>query len=138
VDRAILAALSERDPEANICTDAKGNPEPDPELRDTETVPLPKKSPLPLPIGYKGADGKEPANDKLVTLVRAHCNEYFAREVTPHWPDAWIDYSKTKIGYEIPISQYFYVYEPPRPIEKIEADIKALEGEIVALLGQAA
>ncbi|OQA29344.1 MAG: hypothetical protein BWY57_03346 [Betaproteobacteria bacterium ADurb.Bin341] len=59
---------------------------------------------------------------------------YFKREVLPHVPDAWIDHAKTKVGYEIPLNRHFYRYEPPRPLAVIEADIKRLEGEIVALL----
>jgi len=59
---------------------------------------------------------------------------YFKREVLPHVPDAWIDESKTKIGYEIPVNRHFYVYEPPRPLGVIEADIKALESSILDLL----
>ena len=130
VRKIVLEALSERDKDADICTDMHGNPESDPELRDTETVPLPGDAPLPLPIDY----GKDADNDELVDLVRAHCDAYFDSEVTPHWPDAWIDYSKTKVGYEIPINRHFYVYEPPRPLEEIEMDIKALEGDILAML----
>ena len=49
-------------------------------------------------------------------------------------PDAWVDYDKTKVGYEIPINRHFYVYKPPRPLDEIEADITALEGEIAGLL----
>ena len=113
--RAIVSALGERDPTADICMDSSGKPEPDVELRDTEFIPLPIKAPMPLPIQYKGADGKEPDNDALISLVRAHCDNYFEREVRPHWPDAWIDYGKTKIGYEIPVSWYFYVYEDTAP-----------------------
>ena len=64
--------------------------------------------------------------------MRPHCDAYFAREVAPHWPDAWIDYDKIKVGYEIPITRHFYVYEPPRPLEAIEADIAALEAEMAA------
>ena len=101
----MLAALGERDETAEICRDRDGNPEPDPDLRDTETVPL-----------------KESIED------------YFKREVLPHVPDAWIDHTKTKVGYEIPLNRHFYRYEPPRPLEVIEADIKTLEGEILALL----
>ena len=89
---------------------------------------------MPFPLGYKGADGKDPDNTELVDLVRAHCDAYFAREVKPHWRDAWIDYSKTKIGYEIPINRHFYTYEVPRPLKEIEVDIKALEGEILTML----
>ncbi len=103
--KAVLSALSERDETAEICRDKEGNPEPDPELRDTETVPL-----------------------------KMSIEEYFKREVLPHVPDAWIDHSKTKVGYEIPLNRHFYRYEPPRPLEEIEADIKKLEGEILALL----
>jgi len=103
--KAVLNALGERDETAEICRDKKGNPEPDPELRDTETVPL-----------------------------KESIEAYFQREVLPHVPDAWIDESKTKIGYEIPLNRHFYVYEPPRPLEEIEADIKRLEREIVDLL----
>ena len=60
------------------------------------------------------------------------------RDVLPHVPDAWIDENKTKVGYEIPLNRHFYRYEPPRPLEKIEAEIKTLEGEIMTLLAEAA
>ena len=52
----------------------------------------------------------------------------------PHVPDAWVDYDKTKVGYQIPINRRFYVYEPPRSLDRIEADITGLEGQIAALL----
>jgi len=105
--KAVLNALSERDETAEICLDRNGKPEPDPELRDTENVPL-----------------------------KENIAEYFKREVLPHVSDAWIDEGKTKVGYEIPFNRHFYVYEPPRPLEIIEADIKTLEGEIMTLLGE--
>lgn len=130
--KAILAALSETDPTAEICTDSKGNPEPDSNLRDTEIVPLPDDIPLPLPLGYDNETGL----DDLLALVRDHCERYLAAEVLPHVPDAWIDYSKTKVGYEIPLNRHFYVYQPPEPLEVIEADIKRLEAEIIAMLGE--
>ena len=103
--KAVVNSLGERDETAEICRDRDGNPEPDPELRDTESVPL---------------------KESIV--------EYFAREVLPHVPDAWIDYDKTKVGYEIPLNRHFYRYEPPRPLEEIESDIKTLESEILVLL----
>jgi len=103
--KAVMAALGERDETAEICCDKHGNPEPDPELRDTESVPLTES-----------------------------ITDYFQREVLPHVPDAWIDETKTKVGYEIPLNRHFYQYEPPRPLEVIEADIKVLESEILALL----
>jgi type I restriction enzyme M protein len=105
--KAILSALGERDEEAAICRDRHGNPEPDPELRDTESVPL-----------------------------KEDVQAYIEREVRPHVPDAWIDASKTRVGYEIPLNRHFYRYEPPRPLEAIEADIKTLEGEILGLLAE--
>lgn len=103
--KAIVSALSERDDTAEICKDSKGHPESDSDLRDTETVPL-----------------------------KEDISAYFKREVLPHVADAWIDNSKTKVGYEIPLNRHFYRYEPPRPLEVIESDIKGLEEEIVALL----
>lgn len=103
--KAVLAALGERDEAAEICKDKKGDPEPDTELRDTETVPL--------------KEGIE---------------EYFQREVLPHVPDAWIDHGKTRVGFEIPLNRHFYRYEPPRELAEIEAEIKNLEGEILELL----
>jgi type I restriction enzyme M protein len=73
-------------------------------------------------------------NDKLVEAMKPVIDTYVATEVLPHVPDAWVDYSKTKVGYEIPINRHFYVYKPPRPLAEIEADIAALEGEIAGLL----
>ncbi len=105
--KAVLAALGERDPDAEICLDQRGNPEPDPELRDTETVPL-----------LKDVDS------------------YFECEVKPHVPDAWVDESKTKIGYEIPLNRHFYVYERPRSLEEIRSEIRELEQEITELLSE--
>jgi len=113
------------------------DPDRDPELRDTESVPLPRVS-LPLPIEYKGSSGKEPDNDALVELVRDHCDAYFTKEVKPHWPDAWIDYSRTRVGYEIPINRHFYVFKPPRSVEDVAAEIKSLERDILDMLGVAA
>ncbi|MBE3035369.1 MAG: SAM-dependent DNA methyltransferase [Actinobacteria bacterium] len=105
--KAVLTALSERDETASVCLDAKNHAEPDPELRDTENVPL-------------GED----------------VGEYVAREVLPYVPDAWVDEAKTKVGYEINFNRHFYKYVPPRPLAEIEADIRALETEIVQMLGE--
>ena len=63
-------------------------------------------------------------------------NAYIEAEVLPYVPDAWVDHSKTKIGYEIPLTRHFYKYEPPRPLEEIDAEIKALEAEIQELLAE--
>jgi type I restriction enzyme M protein len=115
VTRAILSALSEPDEAAAICRDAEGHAEPDPDLRDTESVPLAES-----------------------------VDAFFEREVKPHVPDAWIDTSRRDekdgqvgiVGYEINFNRYFYRYTPPRPLEEIEADIKAVEKDIVRLLAE--
>ncbi|WP_270807791.1 type I restriction-modification system subunit M [Aeromonas sp. QDB25] len=105
--KAVVSALSERDETAEICRNRDGEAEPDTELRDTENVPM-----------------------------KESIQAYFEREVLPHVPDAWVDYSKTKIGYEIPLNRHFYRYEPPRELSVIESEIKALETDIVRLLGE--
>lgn len=132
VKKAILAALSERDPKADICLDSKGNPEPDADLRDTEIVALPEDVALPLPLGYDNETG----HDQLLALVKDHCEDYLKAEVLPHVPDAWIDHSKTKVGYEIPLTRHFYVYQPPRPLDVIAGEISQLEKDIVAMLSE--
>ncbi len=87
----------------------KGKPQPDSALRDTENVPL-------------GQD------------IQA----WFEREVRPHAPDAWIDEAKTKVGYEIPFNRHFYVFEPPRPLEVIDAELKEVAANIMRMLGEMA
>jgi type I restriction enzyme M protein len=130
IKKAIFNAFGERDPEAEICRDSKGNPEPDPELRDSENIPLPEGTLLPLPMDF----GPDKPNDRLVETFRSDIDEYMSREVLPHVPDAWVDYDKTKVGYEIPINRHFYVYQPPRPLAEIEDDITELEKEIAGML----
>ena len=122
---AVLTALAERDETAGICRDKNGTPEPDPELRDIERVPLP--------------EGEDPADDEGVPAsVRA----FFEREVEPHVPDAWIDTARRDhkdglvghVGYEINFNRYFYRYVSPRPLEEIEADIQEIEKDILEML----
>ena len=110
--KAVLNALSDRHPEADVCQ-SKGKPEPDSGLRDYENVPL----------GESVAD-------------------YFAREVEPHVPDAWIDEDKRDeldgevgiVGFEIPFNRHFYVFEPPRPLEEIDRDLKACTDRIKQMI----
>jgi type I restriction enzyme M protein len=109
VKKAILNTMSERDEAAEICLDEDGSPEPDAELRDYENVPL-----------------------------KEDIHAYFEREVRPHVPDAWIDESKTRVGYEIPFSRHFYKYVPPRPLEEIKGEIKAIEQDILKVLAEVA
>ena len=113
--KAILSALSERNEEADICRDKDGNPEPDPALRDTESVPLSES-----------------------------IYDFFEREVKPHVSQAWIDENKRDprdgevglVGYEINFNRYFYKYTPPRPLGEIERDIQEIEKDIVRMLGE--
>jgi type I restriction enzyme M protein len=110
VRKAILSALSERDETAAICRDKDGKPEPDPELRDSENVPL--------------AESIE---------------TFFAREVKPYVPDDKRDPKDGLVGlvgYEINFNRYFYRYKPPRPLEEIEAEIRDTERDIVRMLAE--
>jgi hypothetical protein len=115
VEKAILSALSERDETAAICRDSEGEAEPDPELRDTESVPLAER-------------------------VEA----FFEREVRPHVSDAWIDTDRRDprdgqvglVGYEINFNRYFYRYTPPRPLEEIEGEIRVIEQDILRMLAE--
>ncbi|UWR33027.1 type I restriction-modification system subunit M [Sulfitobacter sp. W027] len=111
--KGIIDILGDTHEDAEICFDKNGNPEPDPKLRDHELVPL--------------------LEDWQV---------YFAREVEPFVPDAWVDTSRRdasdgevgRVGYEINFNRYFYQYAPPRPLTEIDGELKALEAEIAGLL----
>ena len=109
--RTITVERPLRDEAGNVVVGTKGKqkgqPQPDTSLRDTENVPL-------------GED----------------VEEYFAREVLPHAPDAWIDHDKTKVGYEIPFNRHFYVFKPPRPLAEIDAELKTVTDKILAMIGE--
>ena len=104
-----------------------GHQEPDPDLRDNENVPLPA-----MPVSWVEDPTERFATLEYCTAV----DDYMRDEVLPHVPDAWVDYDKTKVGYEIPLTRHFYKYVPPRPLEEIDAEIKALEDEIQRLLAE--
>ncbi|PML91990.1 type I restriction-modification system subunit M [Vibrio breoganii] len=112
--KLIVKHLGEHDDEAEVCK-AKGKVEANPDLRDNENVPLTE-----------------------------NVEDYFRREVLPHVPDAWIDTKKTDVldgevgivGYEIPFNRHFYIYEPPRALEAIDADLDAVSAEIMQLLNE--
>jgi type I restriction enzyme M protein len=105
--KAIITDLTIRDPDGEPVTDRKGGVLPDPSLRDTENIPL---------------------NEDV--------DPFIEREVRPYAADAWVDASKTKIGYEIPFTRHFYRYEPPRPLAEIDADIKASQQRMLKLLSE--
>ena len=101
----VIEKLSEHDDTAEYVTDGKGKPKADSNLRDTEKIPLVQ-----------------------------NIDDYFEEEVKKYYSDAWYDDKKNKVGYEINFTQYFYVYEPPRPLEEIESDISKVTAEIQQLL----
>ena len=108
--RTITVERPERDAAGNVVLATKGKgkdkPVPDAALRDTENVPL---------------------SEDVET--------YFTREVLPHAPDAWIDHEKTKVGYEIPFNRHFYVFQPPRPLSEIDAELKGVTDRILTMIG---
>lgn len=107
--RTITVERPERDEAGTVVLGvrgkAKGKPVPNSKLRDTENVPL-----------------------------HEDVEAYFAREVLPHVPDAWIDHEKTKVGYEIPFNRHFYVFTQPRPLAEIDADLKQTTDRIKAMI----
>ena len=105
--KAVLAGLSEKDETADICSDKDGNPEPDPDLRDTEQIPF---------------TGKMPEKEAI--------DAYIEREVLPYAPDAYVDYSKTKKGYEIPFTRHFYKYTELGDAEETLREIQTLGAKI--------
>jgi len=124
--KAVLIGLAVRDEAAPIIKDRRGQPEPDPELRDTENVPLPAIS----------VDCVNDTNDRLACEeYRTAVDLYVSTDVARYVPDAWVDREKTKIGYEVPLTRHFYRFVPPRPIAAIDADIQLVEEEIQRLLG---
>jgi type I restriction enzyme M protein len=108
--RTITVERPERDAEGKVVLatkgKAKGKPVPDANLRDTENVPL---------------------SEDVVA--------YFKREVLPHAPDAWIDDEKTKVGYEIPFNRHFYVFQPPRALAEIDAELKGVTDRVLTMIG---
>ena len=123
--RAVREALAVRDPDAPAILKRKGEYDVDPELRDQENVPLPTDR-----VSYEQDVSFRLAGAAYRAAVEAHVE----REVHPYVPDAWVDHTKTKIGYEIPVTRHFYKYVPPRPLAEIDAEIKQLEQEIQELL----
>ena len=105
--RLFRRVLTTKDPKASPVKKANGDFEPDPELRFFENVPL-----------------------------KDDIDAYFERDVRPHVPDAWMDRSKDKVGYEINFNLYFYTYTPSRPLKDIDADLMKAEAEIGRLLGE--
>lgn len=122
--KAVLNGLSERDETADYCK-KRGKIESDTDLRDYERVPLSKKV----------ADYQQNTKDH-VKSERQNIERYFEEEVKPHVPEAWVDYSYTRVGYEIPFTRYFYEFEELEPSYKIKQEIEDIEDDINELMGK--
>lgn len=122
VAKVILGAAALADPEAPVISDRKGNPLPDAALRDNENVPL--------PAVY--LDLTDAAREKVLV---DQAEQYLADEIHPYASDAWLDHSKTKVGFEIPFTRHFYEYVRPRPLAEIDAELADTEQQIQELLG---
>jgi type I restriction enzyme M protein len=125
-ETAVRDAITVRDPEAPVVT-KKNSPEPDPDLRDSENVPLPA-----TPVGFE----VDPSERFASPHYREAVEKYFDAEVMPFFSDAWIDHTKTKVGYEVPLTRHFYRHQPSRPLAEIDAEIRGLENDIQSLLGE--
>jgi type I restriction enzyme M protein len=119
--KSLVKAFGVADENAPIIKNKKDQYEADPNLRDFENIPLPS--------GYIAL----PEEEKM-RVVEAAAESYLKNEIHPYLPDAWIDHSKTKIGYEIPFIKQFYVYQPPKPIGEIRQEIVSLEATIEKIM----
>ena len=125
LEKQVWEALAVTDPEAPRAINRKGEPEPDPELRDNENVPLPQ-----VPVTWTADLTERLASREYRNAVE----DYMRAEVQPYVLDAWVDHTKTKVGYEIPLTRHFYRYEPHRSLAMIDAEIQSLEVKIQELL----
>ena len=117
-----LKLFSIRSTDANISLNKKGNPEPDSNLRDFEM--------MPLSAGYI-----EKSDSSKELIVREESEKFLIENVHKYFMDAWIDHSKTRIGYEIPFTRIFYKYSEPESVENIKIRMRELDDEIRSLLG---
>ncbi len=116
----VTAAAAPSD-DAPVITDRKGQPLPDPDLRDQENVPLP-------------ASWFDLGEEERAKALRDCAEAHLEAELRPYAADAWIDHDKTKVGVEIPFTRHFYEYLPPRPLAEIDAELLATEQRLRELL----
>ncbi len=119
--KSCIKLIATTDEKADPLLSKNGSLEPDPDLRESENIPLPE--------GYIGKS-QENRDESLILSAQSHLKE----NIHPYLNDSWIDHTKTKIGYEIPFTRQFYVYTPPRPVEEIHNEIQELELEIKTLM----
>ena len=115
--KLVVSAAAQSDARASAITDRKGNALPDPDLRDQENVPL-RPGFLRLDETHQSA-----------ALVK-DADDYLRSDIIPWVCDAWVDHSKTKLGFEIPFNRYFYTYKPPRNVSDIDVELESIEEQI--------
>jgi len=116
-----LKTIASTDPTAAPVAGKKSGLEPDGELRDNENIEL--------PTGFI-----ELSEERRATIIEELAEAHLAKEIHPYVVDAWIDHTKTKVGYEIPFTRQFYTYEAPRPVAEIRSEIEDLEDQIQRLM----
>jgi len=116
-----LKTIATTDPTATSLLNKKGEIEADADLRDNENIQL--------PVGFIGL-----SEVKRAAAIEKLAEAHLAKEIHPYVPDAWIDHTKTKIGYEIPFTRQFYTYTSPRPVAEIRQEIEVLESQIQTLM----
>lgn len=122
VHKALVTAAALPDEQAPVLTDRRGDPLPDPDLRDQENVPL--------PAGWFSL-----GPDERAKALRAAAEAHLEAEIHPYAPDTWLDHTKAKVGVEIPFTRHFYEYVPPRPLAEIDAELLAAEERLRELFG---
>lgn len=118
---SVIKAMTITDPEARAIIGRKYQFEADPDLRENENIDLP-------------ANYIELSDEKKVEAVNASANAHLIGEIHPYVTEAWVDHTKTKIGYEIPFTRHFFKYEKPRPSSEIAGEVEAIENQIKELM----
>lgn len=126
IETAVLKAIAVHDEDAEPSVDAKGRPLPDPTLRDTETIAVP----LERSVSWTEAVGDRFEWPEYREAIEVHMRD----EVLPYLPDAYVDWTRSRIGYDLPFTRRFYTYDPPRPLEEIRADLSKSQQRILELL----
>jgi type I restriction enzyme M protein len=117
--------VTERGADVPVVTGRKDTAEPDPDLRDGENVPLP---------GAVPTFEADPAERVASPAYREAVDSFMAAAVLPYAPEAWVDHSKTRVGYELPVTRHFYRYSPPRGLDAIDSEVFSLEAQIQTIL----
>jgi len=130
LEDAALKAFAVKDPEVEPSVDSKGRTLPDSDLRDSETIPV------PLDPRLSWLDASEVVQRFDWEPYQRTIEHHMTNEVLPYVSDAWVDHTKTRVGYDLPFTRLFYVYEPPRPLDEIRKDLRQSQERILELLSE--